>query len=62
MAGKVYNQSAHKNLREILLTQLPAPCPICGKTMTADMRLDLDHEIPVVNGGMAGEGRLTHAK
>src|SRR6476469_7827162 len=56
--------TAHQKRRAYLLTQLPYPCHLCGEPMWPEdaRRLDLDHTVAVINGGLAGEGELTHRR
>lgn len=51
----------HKAARRRWATQLPVECHLCGNPVMPWQRWDLDHVIPVVNGGEAGEGVPTHA-
>lgn len=52
----------HRDARAAALAALVdgTPCPLCGEPMDHGQRLQLDHVTPVVHGGLAGAGRLTH--
>lgn len=52
----------HQKRRARLLPQAwGKPCPKCGKPMLQGQQLDLDHDLPRVLGGKAGEGQMAHA-
>lgn len=54
----------HQRDREIALSMLVpgTPCHYCLRPMYVWQRLDLDHLIPVVNGGANGPKRLAHSR
>lgn len=53
--------SAHQSLRRLLLPEaIGRPCPFCQVVMAADEALDLDHSVPISQGGTTGD-RITHA-
>lgn len=48
MSGRKYNGTRSTAARKIAATQLPAPCTICRRVVTADMQWQADHLVPRV--------------
>jgi hypothetical protein len=53
--------SRHRATRRRLLPHAYGkPCPLCGELMLKGQALDLDHSVPLIEGGTKGD-RITHA-
>lgn len=52
----------HQRTRALLLpAAIGIPCPLCGKVMTADQALDLDHTVPLIVDPASRGDRICHA-
>lgn len=47
-----------KKQRAAWAAQLPVPCSICKKPVMPEHQWDLDHIVPVVNGGDASDANI----
>ena len=54
---------AHKRARAIAIATMVdgTPCPFCKLPMRKTQRLDYDHVIPIMFGGIDGPMRLSHS-
>jgi hypothetical protein len=51
----------HAKLRRAMLpAAYGKPCPLCGRVMLREHRLQLDHQIPRAVGGLGGPVRIVH--
>ena len=55
-----YGHQHQRRRAEMLPVAYGKPCAICGQPMTADQKLDLDHTISVMLGGIGD--RIVHAR
>ena len=55
-----YGYQHQRRRAEMLPVAYGKPCAVCGQPMTADQKLDLDHSISVMLGGIGD--RIVHAR
>jgi hypothetical protein len=51
-----------KQRRALLPLAYGKPCPLCGRIMLREQRLQLDHQVPRAIGGLGGPVRIVHGR
>lgn len=60
LRGRAYGWVHRRTRMALLPYAIGKPCPMCGELMTDPKRLDLDHSVPLAQGGRTGD-RIVHA-
>ena len=56
-----YGAAHRRRRKQLLVFAIGMPCPVCGETMRADQRLDLDHTTPLIDNPFSIGDRIVHA-